>query len=176
MPDALDPVPLLRYLSERGVEHIVIGGFAVSAHGHVRPSKDLDIVPSSVPENLERLAAALRDANAVDAELSDFDPTELPMSALRTSDLAQGGNFRLATDFGDLDIMQWVSGIEADDLYSELRRQAIEGDVDGIRVSVCGLEHLRAMKARRQPSAGSRRPQIPRRQRDLTRAGTCDNR
>lgn len=74
MPDALDPLPLLRYLSERGVEHIVIGGFAVSAHGHVRASKDLDIVPNPAPENLERLAIALRDTHAVDAEVSDFDP------------------------------------------------------------------------------------------------------
>jgi len=26
MPDALDPVPLLRALHERGIEHIVVGG------------------------------------------------------------------------------------------------------------------------------------------------------
>jgi hypothetical protein len=43
MANALDPVPLLRHLSERQVEHIIIGGFAVNAHGHVRSSKDLDI-------------------------------------------------------------------------------------------------------------------------------------
>jgi hypothetical protein len=45
MPEVLDPLPLLRFLHERGVEYIVIGGVAVSAHGFVRPSKDLDIVP-----------------------------------------------------------------------------------------------------------------------------------
>lgn len=33
MPDALDPLPLLRALHERGIEHIVVGGFAVNAHG-----------------------------------------------------------------------------------------------------------------------------------------------
>jgi hypothetical protein len=146
MPDALDPVPLLRYLSEYRVEHIVIGGFAVNAHGHVRSSKDLDIVPNPSPGNLERLASALTDAGALDAEVSDFHPAELPMSATRAEDLAQGGNFRLVTDLGDLDIMQWVSGIVADDLYAELEREALEGSVDGVRVRVCGLAHLRAMK------------------------------
>jgi predicted nucleotidyltransferase len=146
MPDALDPVSLLRHLSERRVEHIVIGGFAVNAHGYVRSSKDLDIVPNPTRENLERLAVALTEANAVDAEVSDFDPAELPRSAMRMEDLAQGGNFRLATDLGDLDIMQWVSGIEADDLYAELEREAIEASVEGIPVRVCGLAHLRAMK------------------------------
>ncbi len=146
MPDALDPVSLLRHLSERRVEHIVIGGFAVNAHGYVRSSKDLDIVPNPTRENLARLAVALTEANAVDAEVSDFDPAELPRSAMRMEDLAQGGNFRLATDLGDLDIMQWVSGIEADDLYAELEREAIEASVEGIPVRVCGLAHLRAMK------------------------------
>jgi hypothetical protein len=78
MANALDPVPLLRYPHERGIGHVVIGGLAVSAHGYVRPSKDLDIVPNSAHENLARLAMALADANAVDAEVSDFDQAEIP--------------------------------------------------------------------------------------------------
>jgi hypothetical protein len=57
MPEALDPLPLLRFLYERGVEHIVIGGVAVSAHGFVRPSEDLDIVPNPSAENLMKQAA-----------------------------------------------------------------------------------------------------------------------
>jgi hypothetical protein len=146
MPNALDPVPLLKHLYEHGVEHIIIGGLAVSAHGHVRPSKDLDIVPSPATENLQRLAGALADANAVDAGVSDFDPAEIPMSAMRVEDLSQGGNFCLVTDLGDMDIFQWVSGIDADDLYAELDRESLPGNVEGIPVRVCGLEHLRAMK------------------------------
>lgn len=146
MPDALDPVPLLRHLSERGVEHIIIGGFAVIAHGHVRPSKDLDIVPEPSRENLERLATALLDINAADAEVGEFDPSELAMSATRIDDLMQGGNFPLNTDLGDLDIMQWASGIESDDLYVELSQRSLDGNLEGIPVRVCSLEHLRAMK------------------------------
>jgi hypothetical protein len=55
--EALDPEPLLRFLHERGVEHILIGGVAVAAHGYPRPSKDLDIVPSPRPENPETTPA-----------------------------------------------------------------------------------------------------------------------
>lgn len=146
MPDALDPVPLLRHLSEHGVEHIIIGGFAVVAHGHVRPSKDLDIVPEPSRENLERLVTALLAVNAADAEVGDFDPSEVVMSATCIDDLLQGGNFRLTTDLGDLDIMQWASGIESDDLYFELNQQSLDGDLEGVPVHVCSLEHLRAMK------------------------------
>jgi hypothetical protein len=70
MSDALDPVPLLRCLHERGVEHIVIGGFAVVAHGFIRVTKDLDIVPLPTAQNLERLAETLRALDAVMLEPS----------------------------------------------------------------------------------------------------------
>lgn len=146
MPDALDPVPLLRHLDAHSVEHIIIGGLAVSAHGHVRPSKDLDIVPNPSRENLVRLTEALADANAADSRAADLDPSEFPMSALRIDDLLQGGNFCVVTDLGDIDVFQWVSGIEAENLYAELDRDALPGSVEGIPVRVCSLTHLRAMK------------------------------
>src|SRR3954453_12090130 len=43
--EVLNPEPLLRALHEADVRHVIIGGFAVNAHGVIRPSKDLDIVP-----------------------------------------------------------------------------------------------------------------------------------
>jgi hypothetical protein len=46
MSEVLNPEPPLRALNEAGVEHIIIGGFAVNAHGVIRASKDLDIVPN----------------------------------------------------------------------------------------------------------------------------------
>jgi hypothetical protein len=39
-----------------------------------------------------------------------------------------------------------MSGVEADDLYAELDREALSGSVEGIAVRVCSLDHLRAMK------------------------------
>jgi hypothetical protein len=68
-----------------------------------------------------------------------MDPT-LPV------DLAQGGNFCLLTRIGRLDVMQWLSGIETEDLYAEFNPEAVDGNLHGIPVRVCGLEHLRAMK------------------------------
>jgi hypothetical protein len=146
MPEALDPFPLLRALHERGIEHIVVGGFAVVAHGHMRTSKDLDIVPSPAEENLEKLAEMLGDLHATVLDSGDFEPEELPADPTRAADLAMGGNFCVLTDLGRLDVMQWLSGAGFDDLYAELDRETIESTVDGIPVRVCGLEHLRAMK------------------------------
>jgi hypothetical protein len=146
MPAALDPVPLLKHLHERGVEHIVIGGLAVSAHGYVRPSKDLDIVPNPDSENLARLARALVEIDAQQVGAGEFSPQELPFDPTDPAQLAEGANFRLETRLGAMDIMQWISGIQAEPAYSELDREALQGDVEGIPVRVCGLEHLRAMK------------------------------
>lgn len=146
MPDALDPLPLLRALHERRIDHIVVGGFAVNAHGFIRVTKDLDIVPSPTQENLERLAEMLRDIDATILDSGDFQPREMPADPTSTDDLAMGGNFCLLTELGRLDVMQWLSGVEADDLYAEFDPEAVEGHLDGIPVRVCGLEHLRAMK------------------------------
>ncbi len=146
MPDALDPLPLLRALHERGIEHIVVGGFAVNAHGFIRVTKDLDIVPSPTEANLEQLAQMLRDLDARILDTDGFTGDEMPADPTRTADLEMGGNFCVLTGLGRLDVMQWLSGVDTDNLYGELNRDTVEGDVDGIPVRVCSLEHLRAMK------------------------------
>lgn len=146
MSEALDPLPLLRFLHEREVEHIVIGGFAVNAHGFIRVTKDLDTVPAADPDNLGRLAQALVDLDATILEADDFEPEELPVDPTRVEDLAAGGNFCLQTRLGRLDVMQWIAGVEADDLHAALAPKAVVGVVDEVPVRVCGLDDLLAMK------------------------------
>lgn len=58
-----------------------------------------------------------------------------------------GGNFCLRTKLGRLDLMQWIAGIDSEDLYATLRSEALTGNLDGVPVSVCGLAHLRSMKS-----------------------------
>ena len=78
MTDALNPEPLLRALHDAGVQHIIIGGFAVNAHGVIRPSRDLDIVPDPDPANLKRLATLLANLHARHVGLGDFHADEFP--------------------------------------------------------------------------------------------------
>ncbi len=144
--DALDPEPLLRYLREQGVEHILIGGVAVAAHGYPRPSQDLDMVPDPDHANLARLAQALVLLQARPAELGDFAADEIPADPTSVNDLARGGNFRLETELGPLDVMQWVGGIDTDDLYATLDRDALVFWLGDVPVRYCSLSHLRTMK------------------------------
>jgi hypothetical protein len=146
MSEVLDPFPLLRLLYEHRVKHIVVGGFAVNAHGFIRVTKDLDIVPRPSADNLDRLAGMLREIDATVLDTEDFSRDELPADPTRAADLAEGGNFCLLTKIGRLDIMQWLSGVDVDNLYEELSPKAIESKIDDLAIRVCGLEHLLAMK------------------------------
>jgi len=67
-------------------------------------------------------------------------------SIRRRQELAEGGNFRLLTTDGVLDVMQWIPGIAKDHAYAALAGEAIEGEAFGVPLKVCSLEHLKAMK------------------------------
>jgi hypothetical protein len=58
------------------VQFVVIGGVAVGAHGYVRGTEDLDLVPDPDPENLKRLAGTLSKLEATLPTVADraFDP------------------------------------------------------------------------------------------------------
>lgn len=137
---------LVESLNEGGVEYIVIGGLAVAAHGYVRATKDLDIVPRPGDPNLRRLAGVLRDLGAEHFGTGEFDAAEFPFDPHDPAQLAEGGNFVLSTARGRLDIMQWVPGIPGDLAYDHLARTAIRTDVLGQPVWVCSLDDLIEMK------------------------------
>jgi hypothetical protein len=141
-----DPRNLFRRLATTGVEYVVIGGWAVNAHGHRRFTGDLDICPSPDPENLARLAGLLTELHAEQLGVGDFEIQEMPGDPTDPASLAEGGNFRVMTELGLIDIMQWVPGIESDHAYSTLAADAMEGEVFGVPVRVCSLDKLLTMK------------------------------
>lgn len=145
---ALDPAELLRQLADAGVHYVLIGGLAVNAHGVIRSTKDVDICPAPDPANLRRLADLLRRLGARQLGIGDEDFTqaEMPFDPTRSSDLAEGGNFRLDTPLGVLDVMQWIPGIEAYNAYATLAADAETASAFGIEIKVCSLAALRVMK------------------------------
>lgn len=141
--DPLDADAILRSLSGHGVDFVVIGGLAVAAHGYVRATKDVDVVPAPDRENLDRLLGALRELDARPIELADFRPEELA-AELTLEGLELGGNWALETKAGRLDVMQWVSGLES---YDDLRSRALAVELSGVGlVSFAGYEDLVTMK------------------------------
>jgi hypothetical protein len=142
-PLPLQAEPMLRLLAEHGVDFVVIGGFALSAHGVIRATKDVDVVPDPQPDNIRRLAGALGALGAEVMLAEDFDASELGL-APDEDGLALGGNWVLRTRLGRLDVMQDVAGMNG---YAGLRAGAVERDVPGAgRLWFSGLDDLIAMK------------------------------
>jgi hypothetical protein len=50
---------IVRALNEAGVRYLVAGGLAVNAHGYLRLTKDADFVVQLIPDNINRVFAAL---------------------------------------------------------------------------------------------------------------------
>lgn len=146
MSAPLDPDALLRCFAGAGLRYVAIGGLAVNAYGVIRATKDLDICPDPDPTNLSCLAALLRDIDAAQIGMEDFRAEEMPSDPTSVDDLLQGGNYRLTTRLGPLDIMQWISGVPGDLAYVTLAAEAMVVELDDLRIPVCSLAHLRAMK------------------------------
>lgn len=142
-PLELDAEAILRALVERQVDFIVIGGLAVAAHGYIRGTKDVDIVPNPVRENLARLYEALVALGAEPIETDDFRPEEIPV-AFDVDGLAHGGNWALRTLRGRVDILQWAAGFES---YETLSARALALELPDVgRVFFAGYGDLVAMK------------------------------
>lgn len=95
-----DPVRICEILNEEHVDYVVVGGFAAVIRGSSLPTRDIDIVPSRIPENLERLARALTRMNASIRIDGDSVPTRIDGAFLANMPFM----LNLVTDFGEMDL------------------------------------------------------------------------
>jgi hypothetical protein len=120
-----EPGLILRALAAHHVRYVVIGAIAAIAAGAPILTTDLDITPARSPENLERLALALRD---LDAKLrSASAPAGVPFP-IEAESLATADSWTLTTRAGNVDLMFLPAGTRGyDDLRSGARRERIAG-------------------------------------------------
>ncbi len=136
----LDIRRLFEVLERHRVEYLVIGGVAVQVHGHRRTTKDLDLMPGPGPENAARLAAALEELRARVAdqdsarELSAADAERLALAAVVPP---------LVTEHGELHLLPEPRGAAE---WAQMRSRALVVDLDGVEVSIVGLDDLLRMK------------------------------
>jgi predicted nucleotidyltransferase len=136
-----DLAGLVRALADHRVRFVVIGGVAVAAHGYLRATEDLDIVPDPDRENLDRLGNALV---AIDARLATDATRELGPRERQA--LYQGRNLTLSTTLGDVDVVQRLAGVPG---FAELFADSQEASIGGVPIAVSSRDHLIAMKAAR---------------------------
>ena len=114
----------------RGVRFLVVGGYALAAHGHPRMTKDLDVLVEPDPSNAERLVAALGDFGfgTIGLETADF--------------IEPGAVVQLGYPPIRIDILTSIDGVPFEQAYD--RRADV--DVDGRHVPVIGRDELIANK------------------------------
>jgi hypothetical protein len=135
-----DQERLLAALVEHEVEFLVAGGVAVIAHGYVRLTRDVDVIPSPDAANMRRLAATLRD---LDASAVGPRGERLPLDLSHPESLAVS-NYFLTTRAGALDLF---NGPRPDlHRYRRLAGNAVEVQLGDRTIKIVGKDDLIDMK------------------------------
>jgi hypothetical protein len=139
---------LMETFCQHDVAFVLIGGFAVTLHGYVRTTRNVDIVPDPEPANLSRLWDVLSTLDARPAEHGEFKPQELPAPITREVFVSGGGNWIVYTTLGRVDVMPYVESADGEMTYDELRGNAGRVDLDevGSAIWIASAADLIAMK------------------------------
>jgi len=117
---------MLRILSEEGVSFLLVGAYALAAHGYLRATMDIDIWVMPSPRNAETVLRALKRFGAPLHEVvqGDFE--------------AEGTIFQIGVAPRRIDIITAASGL----VFSEVYERSVPVDVDGIEVRIPSIDDL----------------------------------
>jgi predicted nucleotidyltransferase len=125
-------------LQSYDVEFIVIGGQAEILHGGSRITQDLDLCYRRTPENMKRLAEALKPMHPT---LRGAAPG-LPF-ILDAKTFEFGSNFTFETSIIDLDLLGYVEPLGG---YDDLKKNAIVYHSLGLDIWTISLDDLLKIK------------------------------
>jgi len=117
---------MLRALSDEKVEFLLIGAYAMAAHGYPRATMDIDIwvMPSS--QNADAVLRALRRFGAA-------------LDNLTKEDLQKDGTiFQIGVAPRRIDIITEASGLQFEEVYS----RALSVNIEGIEVHIPLIDDL----------------------------------
>ena len=124
-------------LAAHDVDYVVVGGLAVQTHGHMRTTFDIDIYPRPTPDNLGRLADALR---ALEARALNPGSEEIDISAAM---LPRATLWQFDSRDGAIDVLHDAPGAPP---YEELRAGALVIQLGGLEIAIAGRDDLISMK------------------------------
>ncbi len=121
-----DFAEMLSALSDEGAEYLLVGAYALGAHGIPRATGDIDIWVRPSAENAARVLRALRRFGA-------------PLFDLRLEDLAVGGTvFQMGQPPRRIDLLTSIDGLEFDEGWAT----RVEAKLDDLVVPILGREAL----------------------------------
>ena len=117
---------MLQCLADEHVKYLVVGAYALAAHGYPRATMDIDVWVMPSPENGEAVLRALRRFGA-------------PLHGLTVADLQQDDTiFQIGVAPRRIDIITGASGLQ----FGETFARSSEIDVEGIRVHIPSIDDL----------------------------------
>lgn len=120
----------LQLMNSKGVEYLLVGGYAVSYHGYPRATGDMDIWLAIEPNNAQKIVEVLREFGF---NLPDLSP-EMFLSRERI--------VRMGIPPFRIELFTSISGVNFNDCYA----QRVVDVIDGIEISFINLKSLKANK------------------------------
>lgn len=117
---------MLHALSDEKVKFILVGAYALAAHGYPRATMDIDIWVMLSPENADAVLRALRRFGA-------------PLHNLTKEDLQKDGTvFQIGVAPRRIDIITAATGLQFEETY----RNSISVNIEGVEVHIPSVEDL----------------------------------
>lgn len=130
-----EPERVVEELNRAGIRYVVVGGLASGAHGVIRATRDLDLVPDPEPANMAALADLLRRIGA-------SHPMELDLDG---KSLSRPASMKLLTRHGEVHVLNRMPGTPP---FARLEAESFHVEVDSnVEAPICSLRHLREMKS-----------------------------
>jgi hypothetical protein len=121
-----DYVAMLSALCESGAEFLLVGAYALAAHGIPRATGDMDLWIHPIPENAAKVWKALERFGA-------------PLSRFRIEDLhTEGTVLQIGVAPCRVDIVTRISGVT----FPEAWKQHEIRQIEGLSIPVISQEHL----------------------------------
>lgn len=115
-------------LFDAGARFVIVGGYAVAFHGHIRATKDLDVYVEPGPENSLKVERALLEFGA-----------PLRVLGISSEDFQRPGSIvQLGVPPLRIDVVTEIDGVSFDDAWRD--HDLVE--IDGRSVPVIGLAAL----------------------------------
>lgn len=133
-PEPEDVVRICRALNEAAARYLLIGGFAVIAHGAGRFTKDIDLLVDDAPENVARVKRAL-------AVLPDNAAAEVADDDVRNHVVVR------VADEVVVDLMGRACGVD----YATASADAESFEREGVRIAVASPATLIRLKDTARP-------------------------
>lgn len=120
----------IELLNQNDVKYLIVGGYAVAAHGYPRYTKDIDIWIFPDEPNLKKIITVINDFG-------------FKSSNLKVTDFKEFGTIiQLGLPPNRIDLITEADGVDFEECY----QNKLEVFTDGLKMNFISLEHLKKNK------------------------------